>query len=325
MHRFLRIFLQIIGGATLCLTLTAVALLAFAGQWMKVNESPVESDYILPLAGDTHRFIKGAELFREGYAPIILLSKARGHPPSRLQKLHWKMGYPKYSTNKYLTLLLRLLNAESAQLEPFGHGHISTVEEAEALRDHLDGKRVRLLIVTSPYHARRAKMIYEDTLPGCTVTVVSTEEGAFKEKWWRDQESAQNLIMEFAKTMHYLLGGAFRSTDPVPGDQSDSSLPASSGASDEEPTSRAWAGYLSAHSSRVRLASLAYEAFPNSENSLSKNPYFSANSLNTRLTPSMLTTPMTSMTRTLSSARAGANTSRSLLSVKTVYPAFSSR
>ena len=218
MSRAFRIFLLATGATTLCLILGSVALLAFAGDWMKVNDAPVKSDYILPLAGDTHRFIKAAELYREGYGPVILVSMAQKHPPTRLQQLHWRMGYPKYPTKKYLTLLLQLLDAESAQLEPFGNGHVSTVEEAEALRAHLHGRKVRLLIVTSPYHARRAKMIYEGILPDCEVTVVTTDEGAFKKQWWRDQYSSQNLVMEFAKTMHYLLGGAFRSTDPAPVD-----------------------------------------------------------------------------------------------------------
>lgn len=218
MKRLLGTVLQIIGAAALCLVLGGVVLMAFAGFWMDVNDPPVKSDYILPLAGDTHRFIKAAQLYREGYAPVILLSNARKLPPSRLTRLQWKMGFPRHTPEQYRTLLLQLLGAETARLEPFGNGHISTVEEAEALRSHLGGRPVKLLIVTSPYHARRAKMIFEETLPNCEIAVVTTEEGAFKKQWWKDQESAQYLILEFAKTLHYMLGGVFRSTDLAPGD-----------------------------------------------------------------------------------------------------------
>jgi uncharacterized SAM-binding protein YcdF (DUF218 family) len=180
---------------------------------MDVNEKPIKADYILPLAGNRHRLIKAAQLYNSGYAPIILISNAIKYPPSKLTQLKWEIGYPKYTNEQLNALLLKKLGAQSAILEPFGNGHISTVEEVEALKAHLNGKTPRILVVTSPYHARRAKMIFEEMLPDCTVSITVTDEGAFKKRWWKDQVSAQNLVMEFAKTMHYLMGGVFRSTD----------------------------------------------------------------------------------------------------------------
>ena len=213
MRRLIGFVLQAVGALTLLGLLAIYALLAFAGKWMVVDEAPVTSDYILPLAGNGNRWIKAAELYNEGYAPVILASEAEIPPPSRLSELHRRMGFPKSTPDEYRARLLALLGAEDAPLEPFGHGHISTVEEAEALRDHLGGRKVSLLIVTSPYHARRAKMIFKDILPDCRITVVSSDEDTFGADWWKDQRSAQNLVMEFAKTMHYLAGGVFRSTD----------------------------------------------------------------------------------------------------------------
>ncbi|MDC0335368.1 YdcF family protein [Pseudodesulfovibrio sp.] len=211
--KFIRFTLQSIGALAVTGLLTGFCLIFFAGYWMNVNDDPIQADYILPLAGDGHRMLKAAELYRQGYAPVILLSNSVKKPPSRLQQLHWKMGFPKYSREQYLGLLLPLVGAETAKLEPFGDGHVSTVEEAEALRQHLNGEIKKLLIVTSPYHARRAKMIFEEILPDCTLAVTVTEEDSFEPHWWKNQRSAQNLIMEFAKTVHYLMGGAFRSTD----------------------------------------------------------------------------------------------------------------
>lgn len=213
MGRFIRFILQTIGALTLLGALVGFGLMAFAGYWMNVNDEPIKADYILPLAGDGHRMIKAAELYREGFAPAILLSKAKVYPPKPLTKLRWEMGYPNYSREEFVDRLLPLLGVNDAKLVPFGNGHISTVEEAEALKKHLNGTHPRLQIVTSPYHARRAKMIFEEVLPECKIAVTVTEVGAFKNKWWKDQISAQNLIMEFAKTVHFLFGGVFRSTD----------------------------------------------------------------------------------------------------------------
>jgi len=210
---FTRFILQTIGMATITAILLGFCLLAFAGHWMAVNEKPTKADYILPLAGDNHRLIKAAELYRSGYASTILISNARHLPPSHLLQLKWKMGYPNYSSDQFNSLLLGLLGAQSAKLESFGDGHISTMEEVEALKTHLNGQTPRILVVTSPYHARRAKMIFEEILPECAVSVTVTDEDSFDQKWWKDQKSAQNLIMEFAKTAYYLMGGVFRSTD----------------------------------------------------------------------------------------------------------------
>lgn len=213
MRKAIRYILQAIGILTVVGLLTIFGLLAFAGYWMNVNDEPIKADYILPLAGDMHRMIKATELYRQGYGPTILLSNPKKIPPSRLTRLQWKMGYPNYTRKKYYDLFLPLLGAETAKLEEFGKGHVSTVEEAEALRSHLGPGPHRLLIVTSPYHARRAKMIFEEILPDCTIAVATTEEGSFEHNWWKNQQAAQNLVLEFAKTIHYLLGGVYRSTD----------------------------------------------------------------------------------------------------------------
>lgn len=214
MGRFIRFILQAVGALTILGMLGGVCLLAFAGYWMNVSDEPIKADYILPLAGDKHRIIKAAELYRKGYAPTILISNHERIPPSRIQQLQWKMGYPNYTRKQYNDLLFPLLGATTARREEFGKGHVSTVEEAEALRAHLGPGAHRILIVTSPYHARRSKMVFEDILPGCVISVVTTEEGSFGHQWWKDQRAAQNLVLEFAKTIHYMLGGVYRSTDP---------------------------------------------------------------------------------------------------------------
>lgn len=224
MTPLLRLLLQGVGALTLVALLAAWGLCLFAGHWMRVNETPVRSDYILPLAGDKHRLIKAAELYRQGNAPTILVSLAYDPPPDHLKRLEWAMGFPRYTKIEYARRLYAELGIPDAPLEPFGHGHISTVEEAEALRAHLKGRAVGLLIVTSPSHARRAKMIFEHELPDCRITLVSTEDGRFADDWWKVQRDAQLVVMEFAKTLHYLLGGAFRSSDPAERNQSAASF-----------------------------------------------------------------------------------------------------
>jgi uncharacterized SAM-binding protein YcdF (DUF218 family) len=214
MRRLLDGFLRLVGAATLIGLALGLALLIGAGYWMRVDDAPRQADFIIPLAGNEGRLIKAAELYHTGFAPAILLSNAYEEPSDRLDRLRWKIGFPSYGRDEYMARLAAALEVSHAVADSFGNGHISTVEEAEALREYLKGKPARLLLVTSPSHARRAKMVFVDILPRCEITVVATDDDGFDNAWWRDQRTAQHLILEFAKTAHYMLGGAFRSTDP---------------------------------------------------------------------------------------------------------------
>ncbi|MEF2146220.1 MAG: YdcF family protein [Desulfovibrionaceae bacterium] len=214
MKKLLGSLLQTIGALTLLLALGLAVSLYWAGQWLQVDDGPNQADYILALAGDSSRDIHAAELFRQGFAPALLVSHGWERPATEVDRLNARLGYPQYENFEHEhRQIYAQLGVPSQALEFFGNGHVSTVEEAEALRAHLKGRPVRLLLVTSPYHARRAKTIFQDIYPEATVRMVITPHESFRESWWTDQHSAQMVVLETAKILHYLLGGAFRSTD----------------------------------------------------------------------------------------------------------------
>lgn len=212
MRRATALLLQAVGALALTGLLAACLLLFFAGQWLQINDAPAKADYILPLAGDGNRNIYAAELFEQGWAPRILVSRAHEYPPTRMDRLKLRMGYPEFPDQRaWYEAMYGALGVNLDVLEYFGNGHLSTVEEAEALRSHLKGAPVRLLLVTSAYHARRAKTIFQDVYPEAEIRMVITPYAPFEEQWWADQYSAQMVVLEAAKTLHYLLGGAYRS------------------------------------------------------------------------------------------------------------------
>ncbi len=206
-------FLAALGAAALLAALCVAVTMYFAGQWMQVNDQPKQADYILPLAGDKHRLIHAADLFKQGFAPTILVSLPASKPPSKLAPILRSMGYPQLSNKEFARIFYRVLGISPDALQSFGHGHLSTIEEAEALRDFLGPGNHRLLLITSPYHARRAKMIFERTLPQAEITMTVTPYEHFNEKWWSDYYTAPKVVLEAAKCAYYLLGGVFRSTD----------------------------------------------------------------------------------------------------------------
>lgn len=73
-------------------------------------------------------------------------------------------------------------------------------------------KPLKLLVVTSPYHVRRAAMIFRQAYGGAHV-VVGTPYEPFPREWWRSQDAARNVLLELAKITFYLVGGRF--TEPA--------------------------------------------------------------------------------------------------------------
>jgi hypothetical protein len=214
--RIVRGVLQFIGLLTVLGAIAGAGTFLFLAPLLQVEDRIARADYILPLAGDWHRLVRAAELFNDGIAPIVLFSREYVPPPSRIHGILANMGHPRLLPDEFLPKLLEHFGVPRASIEPFGSGHISTVEEAEALKRHLGGRRATIVLVTSPYHTRRALTIFGRTIPEVRWLVASTPEAALPARWWTDREAAANVVMEIAKLAHYWLGGAFRAGEARP-------------------------------------------------------------------------------------------------------------
>lgn len=213
MRRLIAFVLQTIGLLTLAFCLLVALTIHLGGGWLVLDEAPVESDAIVLLSGELSRPLYGADLYREGYAPLIYISRPRSY--DQLPNLE-KLGiHLKRDEELYKEILLKKRVPEKA-IRFYGRGVVSTVEEVESLREVLGRTRVRLIVVTSPYHTRRAKAIFKDVMPNAQICMLATPYEAFDQKWWTDQKSAVNMVLETAKNIFYHLGGVFRSTDKNP-------------------------------------------------------------------------------------------------------------
>lgn len=215
MKRLLRSALQAIGLLTVLGAVAAVVAFFWLASLLQVEERIERADYILPLAGDWHRQVRAAELYSDGIAPKVLFSRDRKPPLTRVQAIVANMGYPPLDPWQFPPKLLAHLGVPPQAIEPFGNGHVSTVEEAEALRRHLDGRRVKIVLVTSPYHSRRALMVFQNTMPEMEWLSATTPEDTLPARWWTDRQAAIHAVLESAKLLHYWLGGAFRASETV--------------------------------------------------------------------------------------------------------------
>jgi uncharacterized SAM-binding protein YcdF (DUF218 family) len=214
-----RAFFQIIGVLTVIGLAAAALALPLLPRILQVEDTIGKADYILPLAGDWHRLIKTAELYKAGYAPKVVLSNSRIRPPKRIDRLKTEMGIQHLEPREFRKRLMIHLGVPQEALTSFGDGHISTAEEAEAFRKFVNdggarsqaGKSLRVILVTSPYHTRRAKMTFEQAMPDTAFLLTSPPEDKLNAQWWRDQRSAQIAVSEAFKFTYYLLGGRFQS------------------------------------------------------------------------------------------------------------------
>jgi len=203
---------------TLGLILAAAALALagfawFAVDWLNTSDAPRKADVMLILAGEPARFLAGADLYHQGYATQILVTKPVRLRPYRIFD-DLKIDYPR-SEEVYRQILIKK-GVDGQRIRYLGDGVISTVDEARALRAHAAADKIRsVLVVTSPYHVRRTKMIFHRELPDVAITVVANPYEPNPERWWTHQDMAQAIVLELAKTLFYVLGGSF--TSPTAG------------------------------------------------------------------------------------------------------------
>src|SRR5215470_5992305 len=156
-------------------------ILRFVGEsW--IIEDPLErADAILVLSDDNFfadRSTRAAELYRQGLAPIVVASGRRLRPYAGISDMMEhdlvERGVPK---DKIVKL---------------AHDAKNTKEEAQALAQvAAERKWRRVIVVTSNYHTRRARYIFNRVFPTrVNVRVTGARDGNFDpQRWWEKRVS----------------------------------------------------------------------------------------------------------------------------------------
>src|SRR5471032_533316 len=151
----------IVALASLLVLMTGCTVL-FADRWRYDADQPKRSDAIIVLAGAAERARYAADLYRQGYAPIVYVVRPtdRSSPPEE-------------ETNR--AILLKSGVPEEA-IRIFSVAAVNTLAEAHVSSATLPAGVKTVLVVTSPKHVRRARIIFTDVLAGrgVGVTVVAT-------------------------------------------------------------------------------------------------------------------------------------------------------
>ena len=177
-----------------------VAILTFlflnAGNFLVTYDKPKNDDVIVVLSGDKGtRTQYAVTLYKQGYANKIILSGGIVYNKTTMAQLMAEqaveLGVP----------------SENIILEDKAD---STFDNAIFTRDILLKNDFRsAIIVTSDYHTRRSKMIFNNVFKGSNIKLTycaSAGEYFNKDKWWVSNKSAMIVINEYIKFIGYALG-----------------------------------------------------------------------------------------------------------------------
>jgi hypothetical protein len=159
-----------------------------AGAFLLVD-SPLPSDVILVLAGETDRRPERAlELLAQGYGKRVLLdvpANAKIYESTEIQL-----------AQKYIQ---DLPQAASIRICPiYGMSTRDESKDAEKCLGLEGGKKV--LIVTSDFHTRRALSVFRREIPGRDYSVAAArDEGQFGVRWWAHRQWAKTLVDEWLR------------------------------------------------------------------------------------------------------------------------------
>ena len=166
-----------------------VSLPIFIG-WYLSPQDPIEkADVIVTVSGgDNHaRIRKTVELYKEGWAPVILYSGAAAEGEvsnaEAMRNISVKMGVPKAD------ILIEEASEDTGQNAEFS----SAIIKEKDFRS--------MILVTSPYHQRRTMELFKKQL-GEDFKIVNrsaVDEDWRKKGWWEDEQGRILTVGELGK------------------------------------------------------------------------------------------------------------------------------
>ncbi|MHB0871509.1 MAG: YdcF family protein [Chloroflexota bacterium] len=179
------------------LLLEADYALAAVGRFLVVEDNPAKADAIVVLSGDGGaRLEQGVQLFQGGHAPLLILvgGGQEGSPSAAevMRRQAAAMGVPPSG--------MLLVNRST-----------STREDALYTRELMVQKGLKsAILVTSPYHQRRASLTFARVFQGSDVSVASypVQDDLWQpDSWWKSEKTLRLTLMELAKLAYYKLYG----------------------------------------------------------------------------------------------------------------------
>ena len=189
--------LGLLTGVLLAVAVAGGSLVA-VGHALAVEDPLAKSDVIVAVSGDNGpRTETAVALWKQGYAPLLLFSGAALDPDSvssaeLMKRDAIRLGVP----------------AEAILVEP---ASATTEENARLVAQLMADKGLRTaILVTSPYHQRRASVLFGRTFApnGLAFRNYPARDPAWDpDRWWMREPSRTLTLVELAKLSATVIGG----------------------------------------------------------------------------------------------------------------------
>jgi len=180
---------------------------AVAARFLIVREPLEKADAIVVMSGSSayvERTQKAAQLYREGRAPMVLLTDdhTRGGWDNAQQR------NPFFVERAMQELIKQGVPEDRIEILPGFAG--STRDEAMIIKDYAARARLKsVLVVTSEYHSRRALRTLRQAMEGSDTTVGIDPAGNGSQGsqlfWWLRPEGWRTVGGEYGKLVYYWL------------------------------------------------------------------------------------------------------------------------
>ena len=192
------VFIGVLVGAGL------TAAILGAGRLLVVSDPlPARADAIVVMAGSiADRVLEAADLYKSGLAPRVVVTRER-LPRGEVSLRARGVRLPE-SSEQTLAALHALGVPPSATIVLPGRTR-STDSEARTIARWACARVRSLVVVTSRYHSRRARLILRQALaPEIRLALRASRYDPFDaERWWNDRRDAKAVLSELEKLTHY--------------------------------------------------------------------------------------------------------------------------
>ena len=181
-------------------------LLRYSASLLMVNDVPQKSDAIVVLGGgEPGRAWQAADLYRDKLAPYVVLTQ--DEPTVDEEELR-KHGIELVDGRDNYFRVLRGFGVPEEQIvtvEAYADDTLSELTHIRQLSERRGWKS--LIIITSNYHTRRARLTARFVLGSAiSFAVVSSSHGGLnRDRWWRANGDVRTFLIEFEKLIAYSL------------------------------------------------------------------------------------------------------------------------
>jgi uncharacterized SAM-binding protein YcdF (DUF218 family) len=203
--RWIRIAAGVIIVAVLLYAASAPLLTYLGGQLVHADP-PERVDAMIVLASGIDRIIEASELYKAGYAPLVVLTRDPPEPTNEFLRSH---GIPVDSGEQRRQTILHALGVPPQAIVVLDEVIYSTADEARIFARWAASRPIRsVMIVTSPPHTARSRLTFIHALRGRMVKVIvrpSTLTRFRADNWWKSRDTLRDGFYEWQKLVYYRL------------------------------------------------------------------------------------------------------------------------